>query len=91
MRVLIRSSETRQQASRKTGVAYFFQKAALDSGDDFPHPFEIIHDDPKKAYPPGEYDFAPDAIYVGQSGVNAGRLSVSPRLVPRKSSPPKGS
>jgi len=86
MKVLIRSQQLKEVVSRKAGprqgTVYFFQQAALDNGTDFPHPFEIIHDDPKKAYPPGEYTFAPDAIYVAQNGANAGKLSVSPRLVP---------
>ena len=85
MRVLIKSAATRELQSRKTGKVYFIQHAALESGDDFPRPFEILHDDQKKAYPPGAYEFASDAIYVGRDG----KLSVSPRLVPMKSSQPK--
>jgi hypothetical protein len=55
------------------------QTAALDSGsNDFPQPFDILHDDKSKVYPPGTYTFAPDAIYISRDG----KLSVSPRLVP---------
>lgn len=78
MKVLIRSTDLRDLRSKKTGQAFFIQTAALDNGSDFAHPFDILHDDPKKAYPPGEYVFAADAIYVSRDG----KLSVSPRLVP---------
>lgn len=81
MRVLIKSAVCKEITSAKNGKHYFFQSAALEVGDDFPRPFEILHDDPKKAYPPGPYEFASDAIYVGRDG----KLSVSPRLVPIKS------
>ncbi len=78
MKVIVKSTNCKQITSKKNGVMYFFQTAALDNGTDFPSPFEILHDDPKKAYAPGEYQFGPDAIYVDRSG----KLSVSPRLVP---------
>lgn len=89
MRVLIKSTSCRELHSKKTGQAFFIQTAALETGDDFPRPFDILHDDLKKAYPPGLYEFAPDAIYVGTSGLKAGKLLVSPRLVPAKSSAPR--
>jgi hypothetical protein len=87
MRVLIKSTNLRDLKSRKTGQAFFIQSAALESGGhDFPQSFDILHDDPKKAYPPGAYEFAPDAIYVSRDG----KLSVSPRLVAiRQSTAPK--
>ena len=77
-KVIVRSATLREVASKKTGALYFIQTAALDTGDDFPHPFDILHDDRKKAYPMGEYTFDPTAIYVSRDG----KLSVSPRLVP---------
>lgn len=85
MRVLIKSSMCKEVISAKNGKHYFFQTAALDTGDDFPRSFEILHDDQKKAYPLGQYEFAPDAVYVSRDG----NLSVSSRLVPMKSSAPK--
>lgn len=76
--VHVKSATLKEITSQKNGRKYFFQNAALANGDDFPHPFEILHDDPKKAYPPGRYRFADDAIYVDRGG----KLSVSARLVP---------
>jgi hypothetical protein len=84
--VLVKSQQVREQASRKTGKVYFFQHAAIEQGRDFPVPFEILHDDPKKAYPPGRYRFADDAIYVDRNG----RLAVSARLVALPVSQQKG-
>lgn len=79
MRVLIKSANTRDLVSRKSGQAFLIQTAALESGNhDFPQPFDILHDDKGKVYPPGVYTFAADAIYVSRDG----KLSVSPRLVP---------
>ena len=78
MQVLIRTTNLRTVTSKKTGVQYFLQTAALDNGTDFPSPFDVFLDDPKKAYAPGSYTFGPDAIYVDKQG----RLAVSPRLVP---------
>jgi len=77
MKVLVKSTNCKQVVSKKSGVTYFFQTAALDNGTDFPRPFEILLDDPKKAYAPGEYTFGPDAVYVD----NGGKLAISPRLV----------
>lgn len=77
MKVLIRSNQLREVKSQKTGQLYFIQSAALESGLDFPKPFDIMHDDWKKAYVPGEYTFAPDAVYVDRNG----RLAISPRLL----------
>lgn len=78
IKVLVRSASLREIRSRKSGQLWFAQHAALDNGDDFAKPFDVLHDDAKKAYPPGEYTFANDAIYVSRDG----KLSVSPRLVP---------
>lgn len=78
--VEVKSTNLKEITSQKNGRKYFFQTAALANGDDFPRPFEILHDDPKKAYPPGRYEFASDAVYVDKNG----KLSVSARLVPMK-------
>lgn len=83
MRVLIKSTDLRDLRSRKSGQAFFIQTAALEAGQDFPKPFDILHDDPKKAYPPGVYRFADDAVYVSRDG----KLSVSARLVPEGAKP----
>jgi len=78
VKVLIKSTACKEVTSKKSGVKYFFQTAALDNGHDFPQPFEVLLDDPKKAYAPGEYQFAADAVYVDRGG----KLSISARLVP---------
>jgi len=78
LEVHVKSVNLKEVTSKKNGQRYFFQTAGLVNGDDFPHPFELLHDDPKKAYPPGRYRFADDAIYVDRGG----KLSVSARLVP---------
>lgn len=78
LHVLVKSTHLREVASKRTGKVYFVQTAALEVGDDFPRPFDVLHDDPKKAYPVGKYVFSSDAIYVSRDG----KLSVSPRLVP---------
>ena len=77
-KVIVKSATLREVASKKTGALFFIQSAALEQGEDFPKPFDILHDDRKKAYPPGEYVFDATAIYVSRDG----KLSVSPRLVP---------
>ena len=78
MKVLVKSTHLREVRSAKTGKVYYVQTAALDAGDDFPKPFDVLHDDAKKAYPVGAYSFAPDAVYVSRDG----KLSVSARFVP---------
>lgn len=79
MRVLIKSSNTRDLVSRKSGQHFLIQTAALETGNhDFPEPFDILHDEKSKVYPPGVYTFAPDAIYISRDG----KLAVSARLVP---------
>jgi hypothetical protein len=82
MKVVIRSINLKQIVSKKTGVQYWFQGAALDNGQDFPHPFDVMLDDPKKAYAPGDYTFGPDAVYVKD-----GKLAISARLVPLAAKP----
>jgi hypothetical protein len=76
-KVVIKSTNLKQITSKKTGVLYFFQTAGLDDGTDFAQPFEILHNDPKNVYAPGDYTFADDAIYVKD-----GKLQVSGRLKP---------
>ena len=67
-KVIVRSTNCSSFVSKKSGVQWFQQSIALDNGADFPQPTNLLLDDPKKALPPGEYVFAPDALYVNDNG-----------------------
>jgi hypothetical protein len=52
---------------RKDGTQMIFneQRAAIESGEDFPRPFTINLQDGQPAYPPGRYLLDPASLEVG--------------------------
>lgn len=56
------------------------QKAAIESGEDFPQPFNVQLDDDQRPYPPGHYQIDLGSIEVNEyGGLKFGRRV---RLIP---------
>lgn len=61
-------------------IAFREQKAAIETGEDFPQPFNITLDDDQRPYPPGLYHLDLSSIEVNEyKGLKFGRRV---RLVP---------
>lgn len=56
------------------------QKAAVETGEDFPQPFNISLEDDQRPYPPGAYQLCLSSVEVNQYGGLAMRRRV--KLVP---------
>jgi len=79
MEIIIKSSNVRQEKTRKDNIM-IKQQAAIELGRDFPMVFELTVQSP---YPPGRYHIAPESFRVNQYG----GLELSPydlTLVPVK-------
>lgn len=64
MRVIIKSSNVRQEKTQK-GTVIIKQQAAMDQGRDFPLVFDLVVSEP---YPAGEYILDPGSFRISQYG-----------------------
>lgn len=69
--IIIKSGNAVPRAvKRKDGTQVIFneQKAAIETGEDFPAPFTINLQDGQTPYPPGRYLLDPACLVVGDFG-----------------------
>lgn len=64
----------------RAAINFREQKAAIETGEDFPQPFNVQLDDDQRPYPPGSYQLCLTSVEVNQYGGLAMRRRV--KLVP---------
>lgn len=66
-------------------IAFREQKAAIETGEDFPQPFNITLDDDQRPYPPGLYQLDLSSIEVNEwKGLKFGRRVKLVPMAPAK-------
>lgn len=70
--IVIKSDAVRTRTiparGERAAINFREQKAAIESGEDFPMPFNVQLDDDQRPYAPGLYDLDLGSIQVNQYG-----------------------
>lgn len=64
----------------RAAIHFREQKAAIETGEDFPQPFNVQLEDDQRPYPPGKYQLCLSSVEVNQYGGLVMRRRV--KLVP---------